>query len=92
MTAKSKASISAEAEPSIAARPAEPRRGRLSAQEATVARILAVGHTHREIAKVLGVSEKIVERHLANAMRKANASSTAELARYAIRARRDQSQ
>ena len=85
MTAKSKASISAEAEPSIAARPAEPRRGRLSAQEATVARILAEGHTHREIAKVLGVSEKIFERHLANAMRKANVSSTAALIRYAIR-------
>ena len=57
----------------------------LSPHERTVVQLLAEGHSYREIAKLAGISEKTVESHRANAMRKANVSSTAALIRYAIR-------
>ena len=57
----------------------------LSPHERIVVQLLAEGHSYREIASVVGVSEKTVESHRANAMRKANVTSTAALIRYAIR-------
>ncbi|MFD5250076.1 LuxR C-terminal-related transcriptional regulator [Amycolatopsis sp. NPDC058340] len=44
--------------------------GELSPREATVARLITSGHTNRQIAKVLFLSTRTVERHVANILRK----------------------
>ena len=56
-----------------------------SPRERSVVQLIAEGHGYREIARILGVSEKTVESHRANVMKKANVTSTAALIRYAIR-------
>ncbi|GLW92919.1 ATP-binding protein [Actinokineospora globicatena] len=61
------------------------RRGRrgygneLSPREQEVARLLAAGHTNREIADVLFLSPRTVEQHAARVLRKLGVSSRAEL-------------
>ena len=59
----------------------------LTARETAVVKLIAEGHSNKETAAVLGLSEKTVESHRAAAMRKLDAKSTAALVRYAIRNR-----
>jgi two-component system, NarL family, response regulator NreC len=56
----------------------------LSEREREVLRLLALGHTNQEIAKMLFLSVRTVETHRAHIMQKLRLSSRAELVRYAI--------
>jgi DNA-binding NarL/FixJ family response regulator len=57
----------------------------LTPREQEVVTLAAEAHTNREIAEILGLSEKTVENHRANAMRKLGMRDRVELVRYAIR-------
>jgi DNA-binding NarL/FixJ family response regulator len=57
----------------------------LTPRENEVVKLAAEAHTNREIAGILGLSEKTVENHRANAMRKLGMRDRVELVRYAIR-------
>lgn len=59
----------------------------LSSRERSVTQLIAEGHTNKSVGAVLNLSVKTVETHRASAMRKLGISSTAELVRYAIRAK-----
>jgi two-component system, NarL family, response regulator NreC len=59
--------------------------GRLTAREAEVLRLIALGHTNVEIARQLGVSARTVETHRANIHTKLGMRTRAELVRYALR-------
>src|SRR2546430_10347974 len=59
----------------------------LSSREQSVVQLIAEGHTNKSVGAVLNLSVKTVETHRASAMRKLGISSTAELVRYAIRAK-----
>ena len=56
----------------------------LSEREREVLRLLALGHTNQEIAKLLYISVRTAETHRAHIMRKLRLSSRAELVRYAL--------
>jgi two-component system response regulator NreC len=56
----------------------------LSDREREVLRLLALGHTNQEIAKMLFVSVRTAETHRAHIMQKLRISTRAELVRYAI--------
>ena len=56
----------------------------LSDREREVLRLLALGHTNQEIAKMLYLSVRTVETHRAHIMQKLRLSSRAELVRYAL--------
>jgi DNA-binding NarL/FixJ family response regulator len=56
----------------------------LSEREREVLRLLALGHTNQEIAKMLYLSVRTAETHRAHVMQKLRFSSRAELVRYAI--------
>lgn len=56
----------------------------LSDREREVLRLLALGHTNQEIAKMLYISVRTAETHRAHIMQKLRMSSRAELVRYAI--------
>jgi two-component system response regulator NreC len=71
------AAADAEAERSAAEDP-------LSEREREVLRLLALGHTNQEIAKMLFVSVRTAETHRAHIMEKLRISTRAELVRYAI--------
>jgi DNA-binding NarL/FixJ family response regulator len=57
----------------------------LTPREEEVVKLVAEAHTNREIAELLHLSEKTVENHRANAMRKLGMRDRVELVRYAIR-------
>jgi DNA-binding NarL/FixJ family response regulator len=57
----------------------------LTPREEEVVKLAAEAHTNREIAEILELSEKTVENHRANAMRKLGMRDRTELVRYAIR-------
>lgn len=57
----------------------------LSAREAEVIRLIAHGHTSREIADALGLSPRTLETYKARGMSKLNLRTRAELLRYALR-------
>jgi DNA-binding NarL/FixJ family response regulator len=57
----------------------------LTPREQEVVKLAAEAHTNREIAEILELSEKTVENHRANAMRKLGMRDRTELVRYAIR-------
>jgi DNA-binding NarL/FixJ family response regulator len=59
----------------------------LTSRETAVVKLIAEGHSNKETAAILGLSEKTVESHRAASMRKLDAKSTASLVRYAIRNR-----
>lgn len=59
----------------------------LTSRETAVVKLIAEGHSNKETAAVLGLSEKTVEIHRSAAMRKLDAKSTAALVRFAIRNR-----
>jgi DNA-binding NarL/FixJ family response regulator len=57
----------------------------LSEREAQVIRLVAGGHTAKEIAQDLGLSARTLETYRARAMSKLNLHTRAELIRYALR-------
>ncbi len=59
----------------------------LTDKERETLKLIAEGHTAREIAEVLVVSPKTVEWYKTNLMRKLNLHNTADLIKYAIRKR-----
>jgi len=61
--------------------PSEP----LSPREQEVLKLIAEAHTNREIGEVLHLSEKTVESHRGNLLRKLGMRDRVELVRYAIR-------
>ena len=56
----------------------------LSDREREVMRLLALGHTNQEIAKMLYISVRTAETHRAHIMQKLRISTRAELVRYAL--------
>jgi two-component system response regulator NreC len=60
--------------------PSEP----LSPREMEVLRLIAQGHTNRQVAEALHLSVRTIESHRANLMSKLGLSSRAELVRYAL--------
>lgn len=65
--------------------PAPPSPGELTPREEEVVKLVAEAHTTKQIAAILHLSEKTVENHRANAMRKLGMRDRVELVRYAIR-------
>ena len=57
----------------------------LTDRERVVVRLIAEGHSNKEVALLLGITIKTVETHRAAVMRKLNLSSPAALVWYAIR-------
>jgi DNA-binding NarL/FixJ family response regulator len=56
----------------------------LSEREREVLRLLALGHTNQEIAKMLYISVRTAETHRAHIMQKLRLKTRAELVRYAL--------
>jgi two-component system, NarL family, response regulator NreC len=56
----------------------------LSEREREVLRLLALGHTNQEIAKMLFISVRTAETHRAHIMQKLRLSTRAELVKYAL--------
>jgi two-component system, NarL family, response regulator NreC len=71
------AAAEAEAQARAAADP-------LSEREREVLRLLALGHTNQEIAKMLFISVRTAETHRAHIMQKLRLATRAELVRYAL--------
>ncbi len=57
----------------------------LSTRENEVIKLLAQGHSNKDVARQLGISVKTVDTHRTNLMRKIGLHSITELVRYAIR-------
>jgi DNA-binding NarL/FixJ family response regulator len=57
----------------------------LSPRESEIVKLIAEGHSGREIAETLVISERTVERHRANIFDKLGMRNRVELTRYAIR-------
>jgi DNA-binding NarL/FixJ family response regulator len=57
----------------------------LTSRESEIVKLIAEGHTSREIAELLVISEKTVERHRANILDKLGMRDRVDLTRYAIR-------
>ncbi|MDQ3721234.1 MAG: response regulator transcription factor [Actinomycetota bacterium] len=57
----------------------------LTLRESEIVKLIAEGHTSREIAATLVISEKTVERHRANVLEKLDMRDRVDLTRYAIR-------
>jgi len=70
-TAEAEATARADADP-------------LSDREREVLRLLALGHTNQEIAKMLFISVRTAETHRAHIMQKLRLTTRAELVRYAL--------
>ena len=58
----------------------------LSTREHEVLRLLALGHTNQEIAKMLFISVRTAETHRARIMQKLGLATRAEIVRYALEA------
>jgi DNA-binding NarL/FixJ family response regulator len=58
---------------------------RLTPREVEIVKLVAEAHTTREIAELLVISEKTVERHRTNILAKLGMRDRVELVRYAIR-------
>ncbi len=63
---------------------ARPARGSISEREAEVLRLIAAGHSNKEVATQLNISVKTVEVHKANAMRKLGLTGRVDLVRYGV--------
>jgi DNA-binding NarL/FixJ family response regulator len=64
---------------------ARARENPLTPREEEVTKLIAEGHTSKEIAALLVLSEKTVERHRANILEKLGLRDRVDLTRYAIR-------
>ena len=62
--------------------PAAP--GELTPRETDVLRLIALGHTNPEIARLLGISVRTVESHRGHISSKLGCSSRADLVRHAL--------
>jgi DNA-binding NarL/FixJ family response regulator len=69
------------------AKPEELLERQLSDRESEVLALIAEGHTTQEIAQILVISPRTVDRHRENLLAKLNLRNRVELARYAIRHR-----
>jgi DNA-binding NarL/FixJ family response regulator len=65
--------------------PRPPAQEELTPREEEIVKLVAEAHTSKEIAAILHLSEKTVENHRGNAMRKLGMRDRVELVRYAIR-------
>ncbi len=61
------------------------RQDPLSPRESEIVKLIAEGHSSRQIAELLVISEKTVERHRANILEKLGMRDRVQLTRYAIR-------
>jgi DNA-binding NarL/FixJ family response regulator len=78
-------SLAARAAHDYVARQARrPPRPLISEREASVLRMMAVGHSNKEVADTLQISVKTVEVHKANAMRKLGLGGRIDVVRYAV--------
>ena len=70
----------------LARNPDAPRQPRtsISERESEVLRLVAVGHSNKEIAALLKISVKTVEVHKMNAMRKLGMTGRIDIVRYAV--------
>jgi DNA-binding NarL/FixJ family response regulator len=59
-------------------------RGSISERESDVLRLIAIGHSNKEVAARLDISVKTVEVHKANAMRKLGLTGRVDVIRYAV--------
>lgn len=57
----------------------------ITQRQAQILRLVAAGRSNREIAALLSVSERTIERHLENIYRKIDAGNRADATAYAIR-------
>jgi DNA-binding NarL/FixJ family response regulator len=57
----------------------------LTPRESEIVKLIAEGHSSREIAELLVISDKTVERHRANVLEKLGMRDRVDLTRYAIR-------
>ncbi|HXT28422.1 MAG TPA: response regulator transcription factor [Vicinamibacterales bacterium] len=68
--------------------PRDPRRRAetppVTERETEVLRLMAIGHSNKDIAAALDISVKTVEVHKANAMRKLNLRGRTDVVRYAV--------
>ena len=62
----------------------EPSRPPITDREASVLRLMAIGHSNKEIASSLDIAVKTVEVHKANAMRKLNLRGRIDVVKYAV--------
>jgi DNA-binding NarL/FixJ family response regulator len=62
-----------------------PARGALTPRETEVVKLIAEGHSSQEIAELLVISPKTVERHRANVLDKLGLRDRVAVTRYAIR-------
>lgn len=60
-------------------------RDKLTDRELEVVKLIAEAHTNKQIAEILGLSEKTVESHRSNILNKLGMSDRVELVRYAVR-------
>ena len=72
------------ASPPSRRRRGDPPRSHVTDREAEVLRLMAVGHSNKEIATALDVSVKTVEVHKANAMRKLGLQGRIDIVKYAL--------
>jgi DNA-binding NarL/FixJ family response regulator len=70
------------AAPSPERPPAGEPTGKLSRREEEVAEMLAQGRTNRQIAKELVLSERTVDKHVSNILKKLKLSSRSEVAAW----------
>jgi DNA-binding NarL/FixJ family response regulator len=66
-----------------APQPADPELDQLTAREREVLRLIARGHSYKQVAKRLSISIKTVETHVSAVLRKLQLSSRYELTRWA---------
>jgi DNA-binding NarL/FixJ family response regulator len=57
----------------------------LNARETSIVRLIAEGHTNKEIASLLNLNDHAVDMHRSAIMRKLDLSSSAGIVRYAVR-------
>ncbi len=76
--------VSAAVEAGLAKGGGEDDRQALSPRETEVLRLMALGHTNREIGEQLDLSVRTVETHRAHIQQKLGLSSRPELTRYAL--------
>jgi DNA-binding NarL/FixJ family response regulator len=63
----------------------EAPRDKLTDREREVVKLIAEAHTNKQIAQILGLSEKTIESHRSNILNKLGMSDRVELVRYAVR-------
>jgi DNA-binding NarL/FixJ family response regulator len=63
-----------------------PGRGPLTPRETEIVKLIAEGHSTQQIAELLTISPKTVERHRANLLDKLDMRDRVQVTRYAIRA------